>query len=48
LDGEALQAMVQNFKKYMPDHAPVWTCVGVANLALPQMRIEVEVVAHVG
>lgn len=37
--------MVANFDKYMSGHAPIWTCVGVTALALPQMRIEIEVVA---
>ncbi|GAB7323552.1 hypothetical protein MBLNU13_g07055t1 [Cladosporium sp. NU13] len=37
--------MVANFEKYMPGHEPIWTCVGVTALALPQMRIEIEVVA---
>lgn len=37
--------MVANFEKYMRGHEPIWTCVGVTALALPQMRIEIEVVA---
>lgn len=37
--------MVASFEKYMPGHEPIWTCVGVTALALPQMRIEIEVVA---
>lgn len=37
--------MVENFGRYMPGHAPVWTCVGVTALGLPEMRIEIEVVA---
>jgi enamine deaminase RidA (YjgF/YER057c/UK114 family) len=46
LNSEALEAMVRNFRKYMPDHQPIWTCVGVARLGEDDMRIEIEVVAH--
>ncbi|CAH0053822.1 unnamed protein product [Clonostachys solani] len=46
LSNEALGAMVRNLKKYMPDHQPIWTCVGVARLAEDDMRVEIEVVAH--
>jgi enamine deaminase RidA (YjgF/YER057c/UK114 family) len=46
LNNEALDAMVRNFKKYMPDHEPLWTCVGVPRLGLDDMRIEIEVWAH--
>ncbi|KAJ5906449.1 L-PSP endoribonuclease family protein [Penicillium subrubescens] len=47
MDGEALGAMVRNFKKWMPGHQPIWTCVGVPKLAQDAMRVEIEVVAHV-
>lgn len=43
---EALEAMVWNFEKYMPDHRPVWTCLGVSGLAEEGMMVEIEVVAH--
>ncbi|KAF2014567.1 endoribonuclease L-psp family protein [Aaosphaeria arxii CBS 175.79] len=46
LNDEALTAMVRNFKKYMPDHQPLWTCVGVTRLGADDMRVEIEVVAH--
>lgn len=46
LNNEALEAMVRNFKKYMPDHQPLWTCVGVSRLGEDDMRVEIEVVAH--
>jgi enamine deaminase RidA (YjgF/YER057c/UK114 family) len=46
LNNEALSAMVRNFKKWMPDHQPVWTCVGVTRLGEDDMRVEIEVVAH--
>lgn len=43
---EAMAAMIRNFKKYMPDHQPLWTCIGVSRLGYDDMRIEIEVVAH--
>ncbi|PYI02631.1 L-PSP endoribonuclease family protein [Aspergillus sclerotiicarbonarius CBS 121057] len=46
INDEALEAMVRNFKKYMPDHEPIWTCVGVTRLGEDDMRVEIEVVAH--
>lgn len=46
INNEALDAMVRNFKKYMPDHQPIWTCVGVTRLGEVDMRVEIEVVAH--
>jgi enamine deaminase RidA (YjgF/YER057c/UK114 family) len=33
-------------KKCMPDHNPIWTCVGVTKLAKNEMKVEIEVVAH--
>lgn len=45
LNDEALTAMVRNFKKWMPHHQPIWTCVGVTRLGDDDMRVEVEVVA---
>ena len=46
INTEALGAMTRNFKKWMPDHKPVWTCVGVTRLGEDDMRVEIEVVAH--
>ncbi|KAJ5237678.1 hypothetical protein N7489_007769 [Penicillium chrysogenum] len=46
INDEALQAMVRNFKKWMPNHQPIWTCVGVSRLGEDDMRVEIEVVAH--
>lgn len=46
INDEALAAMVRNFKQYMPDHQPIWTCVGVPRLGEDDMRVEIEVVAH--
>jgi len=44
---EVNDAMVKLYRHYMPDHAPVWTQVGVESLALPTMRIEIRVTAIV-
>ncbi|PHH86147.1 hypothetical protein CDD83_10655 [Cordyceps sp. RAO-2017] len=41
-----VQAMVDQFKKYMPNHQPLWTCLGVAGLGAPEMKAEIEVIAH--
>ncbi|KAH6713723.1 L-PSP endoribonuclease family protein [Leptodontidium sp. MPI-SDFR-AT-0119] len=46
INDEALAAMVRNFKKHMPDHQPIWTCVGVTRLGEDDMRVEIEVSAH--
>ncbi|KAJ5317408.1 hypothetical protein PENANT_c055G08563 [Penicillium antarcticum] len=46
INNEALDAMVRNFKKWMPEHQPIWTCVGVTRLGEDDMRVEIEVVAH--
>ncbi|KAH6611678.1 putative L-PSP endoribonuclease family protein [Boeremia exigua] len=46
INNEALAAMVRNFRKWMPDHEPIWTCVGVTRLGEDDMRVEIEVVAH--
>lgn len=46
INNEALEAMVRNFKRYMPNHQPIWTCVGVPRLGEDDMRVEIEVVAH--
>jgi enamine deaminase RidA (YjgF/YER057c/UK114 family) len=39
--------MSKLFRHYMPNHAPIWTQVGVAALGLPTMRIEIRVTAIV-
>lgn len=47
LNDEALHAMVRNMKQWMPNHQPIWTCVGVTRLGLDDMRVEIEASAHV-
>jgi enamine deaminase RidA (YjgF/YER057c/UK114 family) len=39
------RVMVELLRRYMPDRAPIWTCLGVAALASPTMRVEVRVTA---
>lgn len=39
------ETMARPYRHYMPDHAPIWTEVGVAALGLPEMRIEIRVTA---
>ena len=34
-------------KKIFREHAPIWTLIGVDRLALPEMKIEIEVCAVV-
>ncbi|KAJ8126160.1 hypothetical protein O1611_g7479 [Lasiodiplodia mahajangana] len=46
LNTEAMDAMVRNFKKWMPNHKPIWTCVQVGRLGEDDMRVEIEVEAH--
>ncbi|KAF5964506.1 Yer057p UK114 family [Fusarium coicis] len=46
INDDALEAMVRNFEKWMPDHQPTWTCVGVTRLGEDDMRVEIEVIAH--
>jgi enamine deaminase RidA (YjgF/YER057c/UK114 family) len=43
---EAIGFLVQNLKKWMPDHKSLLTCVGVSELALEGMRVEIEAYAH--
>ncbi|ESZ98085.1 hypothetical protein SBOR_1541 [Sclerotinia borealis F-4128] len=47
MNDEALKTMVRCLKKYCPDHQPIWTCIGVPNLAFDAMKVEIEVRAHV-
>ena len=45
LDEETNRVMTEQFRHYMPDQAPVWTCLGVAALGDPKMRVEIRVTA---
>ena len=47
-DGAILAAtaeMGRQFRLRMPDHNPIWTCLGVAVLGDPKMRVEIRVTA---
>ena len=47
-DGTILAAtaeMARQFRRRMPDHKPIWTCLGVAMLGDPKMRVEIRVTA---
>ncbi|KAL8918471.1 MAG: hypothetical protein Q9172_005412 [Xanthocarpia lactea] len=46
MSDEAFRHMVRNFKKWMPDHQPLLTCVGVTKLGIEGMHIELEVSAY--
>lgn len=46
LNRESQEAMVRNFKKWMPNHKPLWTCIGATRLGEDDMRVEIEVSAH--
>src|SRR5687768_10937693 len=41
------ETMAKLYRQYMPDHAPIWTQLGVEALGLPTMRIEIRVTAIV-
>ncbi|MEU6192228.1 RidA family protein [Streptomyces sp. NPDC047061] len=45
IDGDAVQAVTERFRHYMPDQAPIWTCIGVPALGDPKMRVEIRVTA---
>ena len=41
LDEQVLATMVEELRRYCPNHQPLWTVIGVASLALPQMKVEI-------
>lgn len=46
INDESFGASVRNLKKWMPNHQPLFTVIGVKQLGSKSMRVEVEVVAH--
>jgi enamine deaminase RidA (YjgF/YER057c/UK114 family) len=42
---EVNQIMTEQFRHHMPNHAPIWTALGVAALGDPKMRVEIRVAA---
>jgi enamine deaminase RidA (YjgF/YER057c/UK114 family) len=45
---EHMSAIVDQFRKRFGESLPLWTALGVKALALPEMHVEIEVVAIVG
>ncbi|GAA6024147.1 hypothetical protein JCM10207_001598 [Rhodosporidiobolus poonsookiae] len=45
--GPAMAAMKRNFAKWMPNHKPLWPCLGVTHLGEDDMKVEIAVAAHV-
>lgn len=41
------ETMAKLYRRHMPDHAPIWTQLGVEALGLPTMRVEMRVTAIV-
>lgn len=41
------ETIAKLYRHYMPNHAPIWTEVGVEALGAPQMRFEIRVTAIV-
>jgi enamine deaminase RidA (YjgF/YER057c/UK114 family) len=41
LDRDALDATVELLREHCPGHQPVWTAIGVARLARPEMLVEI-------
>ncbi|KAL1980884.1 hypothetical protein VTN96DRAFT_3380 [Rasamsonia emersonii] len=40
--------MVQNVKKWCPNHQPTWTMIGVQSLPFPEQNVEIEVDVYLG
>ncbi|MCV7408352.1 hypothetical protein AWC05_04850 [Mycobacterium florentinum] len=47
IGGEHMSVMVDEFRKRFGESLPLWTALGVEALALPNQRVEIEVVAVV-
>ena len=47
ISDDHLATMAEQFRARMADRAPLWTCIGVAALANPRMRVEIQVTALV-
>lgn len=41
------ETIVKLYREYMPNHAPIWTQLGIESLGLPTMRFEMRVTAIV-
>ncbi|KAH8434292.1 uncharacterized protein LDX57_011932 [Aspergillus melleus] len=45
--GEAREKMVENIKKWCPNHQPLFTMVGIESLPFPEHHVEIEVDAWI-
>ncbi len=45
LDEAVLGTMVEQLRAFCPGHQPLWTVLGIASLALPQMKVEITATA---
>lgn len=41
IEESVLGTVVEELRRYCPDHQPLWTVIGVAALALPAMKVEI-------
>lgn len=48
INQNVIEKMGSEFRKWAPDHRPIWTAVEVPKLGLDQMKVEIAVTAHVG
>lgn len=48
MDDATVEPAMRNMKKWMPNHQPLLTLLGVKELGIEGMHIEIEVEAHVG
>jgi len=48
LDKKGEHLMVEQMRLRMPSHHPIFTCIGVAQLAEPQMHVEIRATAIIG
>jgi enamine deaminase RidA (YjgF/YER057c/UK114 family) len=46
--GAVTAEVVRQFRLRIPNHKPIWTCLGVAVLGDPGMRVEIRVTAFRG
>lgn len=42
----AHESIVKNLRKWMPDHRPIWTELGVRKLGAEKMKFEIDVEAY--
>jgi enamine deaminase RidA (YjgF/YER057c/UK114 family) len=46
LTPETLNKIGEQFRKWTPEHKPIWVALPVERLGVPEMRIEIQVVAY--